>query len=216
MLTGKAIIALVAALFAGIGAIGNALWGPRAQARKRLDAGKTTTIVDREIVTLTGIVRALGELLEAPLSGKQCVLYAAFGRVIETKGATLTSRAQTTLLASVTEVKLVPFELETPDGIVRIDEEAVEIEIPPDPLIPRKIERERQFLLAHGQTGELVRGSSFEELALVPGTKIRVQGMAIVELDPAPGGERGYREDARRIRLVPHENHPLTIGRPRR
>jgi len=217
MLSIKLLIALVAGTIAAVGAIGNALWGPRARARKRLDAGTTTTIADREIVTLTGIVRALGELLEAPLSGKPCVLYAAFGRVYETTGPTLTRRAQTNLVATVTEVKLVPFELETPDGLVRIEGESAEIEIPPGPLIPRKIERERQFLLAHGESGELVRGAGFEELALAPGAKIRVQGMAIVELDPAGGGERGYREHApRRIRLVAHENHPLTIGRPRR
>ena len=46
-----------------------------------------------------------------------------------------------------------------------------------------------------------------------PGARIRVQGVAIVETDDATPAERGYRDAApRRVRVVAHENHPLTIG----
>jgi hypothetical protein len=197
----------------GAGAIGNALWGPRARARKRLDAGKRTTIADREIVTLTGVVRARGELLEAPLTGAPCVLYEAVGRVY----SAFADRNHREVEAEVVEQKLVPFELETADGIVLVEAESAEVELPRIPCIPRKIDRERTFLLERGQSAEQIRYAGFDELRIVPGDRIRVQGMAIVELDPGDGAERGYRENApRRIRLVPHAEHPLTIGRARR
>jgi len=200
-------------LVAGAGAIGNALWGPRARARKRLDAGKRTTIADREIVTLTGVVRARGDLLEAPLTGTPCVLYEAVGRIY----SAVAHRNSRDLEAEVVEQKLVPFELETADGVVLVDCESAEVELPRLPCIPRKIDRERTFLLERGQSAEEVRYAGFDELRIVPGDKIRVQGMAIVEQDPGDSAERGYREDApRRIRLVPHAAHPLTIGRARR
>ena len=213
MITWKLIAVICTAVVAGFGAIGNALWGPRARARKRLDGGKRTTVADREIVTLTGRVRARGELLEAPLTGTPCVLYEAVGRVYS--GAV--HRNSRDLEAEVVEQKLVPFELETADGIVLVECETAEVELPRLPCIPRKIDRERAFLVERGQSAEQIRYAGFDELRIVPGDKIRVQGMAIVEQDPTATDERGYREDApRRIRLVPHAEHPLTIGRARR
>ncbi len=213
MISIKLLIALIGGMVAAGGAIANALWGPRARARKRLDAGTRTTIADREIVTLTGVVRAIGELLEAPLTGLPCVLFEAVGRVY---GETVGRNARN-VEAEVTEQKLIPFELVTPEGVVRVEAEHAEVELPRIPCIPRKIDRERTFLLEHGQSAEMIRYAGFDELRIVPGDKIRVQGMAIVELDPGDGAERGYREDApRRIRLVPHAEHPLTIGRARR
>ncbi|MEO7092632.1 MAG: hypothetical protein ABI175_05235 [Polyangiales bacterium] len=209
----KAILIFASLIVAGAGAVGNALWGPRARARKRLDAATRTTIADHEIVTLTGVVRAIGELLEAPLSGKRCVLYESVGRVY---GETVGRNARN-VEAEVTEQKLIPFDLETPEGVVRVEAEQAEVEMPRIPCIPRRIDRERTFLLEHGQSAEMIRYAGFDELRIVPGDKIRVQGMAIIDADPRPSGESGYREGApQRIRLVPHADHPLTIGRARR
>jgi hypothetical protein len=213
VITWKVIAVICSAVVAGFGAIGNALWGPRARARKRLDRGERTTIADREIVTLTGVVRARGELLEAPLTGTPCVLYEAVGRVY----SAVANRNSRDLEAEVFEQKLVPFELETADAIVLVECETAEVELPRLPCIPRRIDRERTFLLERGQSAETIRYAGFDELRIIPGDKIRVQGMAIIEVDPGSGSERGYREDAaRRIRLVPHADHPLTIGRARR
>jgi hypothetical protein len=212
-LTWKVIIVVGALAFTGAGAIARAVWGPRARARKRLDAGTKTTIADREIVTLTGTVRAAGPLLESPLGGKPCVLYQSNGRVYEAS----TRRNHRTLIAEVVDQKLVAFDLETPEGTVRVEGEQADLELPPRPCIPRRIEREREFLLAHGQSAELIRFAGFDEIALEPGTRVRVQGMAIVELDPSAPTERGFRDDApRRIRVVAHAEHPLTIGATRR
>lgn len=213
MITWKLIMVICSAVVAGFGAVGNALWGPRARARKRLDSGKRTTIADREIVTLTGIVRARGELIEAPLTGTPCVLYEAVGRIY----SGIAHRNHRDLEAEVVEQKLVPFELETADGVVLVECETAEVELPRLPCIPRRMDRERTFLLERGQSAEQLRYAGFDELRIIPGDRIRVQGMAIVEQDPGAGDERGYREDApRRIRLVPHAEHPLTIGRARR
>lgn len=215
MMTGamiKVVLVVGALVVAATGAVANALWGPKAQARKRLDAGAKTEIADREIVTLTGTVRAVGELLEAPISGKSCVLYEAVARVYEAG-----PRNTQVLAAQIAEQKLVAFDLETAQGMVRVEGETADVELPHNPVIPRKIERERTFLREHGRSGDDIRGAGFDELALEPGTKIRVQGMAIIEVDPGAAGERGFRDESpRRIRLVAHEGHPLTIGRPRR
>ncbi len=212
MITWKAIAMVCSLVIAGFAAIGNAMWGPRARARKRLDRGTRTTIADREIVTLTGVVRTRGDLLEAPLTGLPCVLYEATGRVY----SAALHRNSRDLEAEIVEQKLVPFELETPDGLVLVEGEAAEIELPRLPCIPRRIDRERAFLLERGQSAEQIRYAGFDELRIVPGDKIRVQGMAIVEMDPGDGAERGYRAEApRRIRLVSHAEHPLTIGRAR-
>ncbi len=209
----KLLIFVAVLVVAGAGAIGNALWGPRARARKRLDAAKRTTIADREIVTLTGTVRSLGEMLEAPLTGTACVLYEAVGRIYSGDA----HRNSRDLDAEVVEQKLVPFGLETAEGMVLVECETAEVELPHLPCIPRKIDRERAFLLERGQSAEQIRYAAFDELRIIPGDKIRVQGMVIIEQDPTATDERGYREDApRRIRLVPHAEHPLTIGRARR
>ena len=211
-MTWKLIAVACSLVVAGFGAVGNALWGPRARARKRLDAGTKTTIADREIVTLTGVVRAHGDLLEAPLTGIPCVLYEAVGRVY----GELVGRNARNIEAEVVEQKLVPFELETADGIVLVAADTADVELPRIPCIPRRMDRERTFLRERGQSAEQIRHAGFDELRIVPGDKIRVQGMAIVEIDPSATTERDYRADVpRRIRLVPHPDHPLTIGRAR-
>lgn len=209
----KAILVFATMMVAAAGAVGNALWGPRARARKRLDAAKRTTIADHEIVTLTGVVRAIGGMLEAPLTGIACVLYEAVGRVYGEK----VGRNARDVEATVIEQNLVPFDLETAEGLVRVEAARAEVEMPRIPCIPRRIDRERTFLLEHGQSVEMIRYAGFDELRIVPGDKIRVQGMAIIDADPSATTESGYRDGGpRRIRLVPHADHPLTIGRARR
>ncbi len=209
----KFIVLVCVAVVSGLGAVANALWGPRAQARKRLERSTHTTIADGEIVTLTGAVRARGDLLEAPLTGTPCVLYEAVGRLYSASG----NGNQRTLDGTVFEQKLVPFELETADGVVLVDGEHAEVALPRTPCIPRRIDRERTFLLERGQSAEDIRYAGFDELRILPGDKIRVQGMVVVDIDPGGVDERDYRADApRRIRVVPHADHPLTIGRARR
>lgn len=203
----KAILLFGALFVAGMGAVVHSLWGPRARARKRLDRGQTA-LEDGAIVTLTGVVRAIGDTLVAPLSGKPCVLYDASGRIMGASGRV------DDVIANIHERNMLPFELVTADGVVRVDGESADTDLPEFPLIPRKLEREIAFMSAHEQSPEYVRHSSFYELRLEVGMKIRVQGRVVVELDPtAPEG--GYRDGSRKVRLVAHAGHPLTIGRAR-
>jgi hypothetical protein len=53
--------------------------------------------------------------------------------------------------------------------------------------------------------------AGFHEAVIAIGDRIRVQGLALVEEHAA--GEQLYREGPRRIRIIAHPAHPLTIGR---
>lgn len=212
MITFKGLALVIGALVAAGGAVGNALWGPRAQARRRLREG-SAKLADREVVTLTGTVREAGDLLEAPLSGRRCVLYQAIGHVKELQSGDRYAKS----IGEIVEHEMVAFDLDIGDAVVRVEGNAAELELPPIPLMPRKLEREVGLFQRHGYQAALTRTSSCGEVVVVPGDRVAVQGMAIIELDPSSPDERGYRENApRKIRLVAHEAHPLTIGRPPR
>jgi hypothetical protein len=175
----------------------------RAAARERLRAG-ATQIADRTVVTVTGTVRASAPdaLLEAPLSGRRVVYHRSVVRM---------RLHDLTLVAA----EMVPFELETAEGIVRIEGDAADVILPPLPVIPRDLERVRRFLAANNESTEHAAAAGIDEIAIEPGARIAVQGLARVEVDPAGAGERGYREDApTRVTLEPHPAHPLTIGPP--
>lgn len=178
----------------------------RRAARRRLAAG-SSTIADRTIVTVVGKVRPLGELI-APLSGAVCVLHESHATILPERGAGIGRVDE-----MIVERKLVPFELETTDGIVRIEGPDFELAtFQPVPLIPRKLDREIDFLIAHGRDQSVARHSGFAEVHVEPGAKISVNGMAIVDTT-ATSEERGFRDAARTIRIVAHADHPLTIGR---
>ena len=195
----KLIVVAIAGVFAGAAGIANALWGPRARARQRLARG-TAKIGDREIVTVVGKVRPLEEL-EAPLSGRTCVAFESIARIYDGRN----------YLGQVVERAMVNFELETADGLVRVEGEQAEVALDPSPLIPRKIEREAKFLASHSRSPEYARGAGFDEVVIQEGDKVAVQGMAVLE--QSPEGERGYRDAPLRVRIVAHPEHPLTIGK---
>lgn len=191
----------VIAVVAGATAVYTALWGPRARARRRLAAG-VSLIEDNTVVTLRGKVRAIGTV-EAPLSGEPCVAFVAIGTVSGGEGDLHPD--------AIAAKQLVPFELVTEDGVVLVEATTADIVHPPRSLIPRNIDQEAKFLVAHGFDARLVRTSSFQQAAIEDGDSIQVQGLALVEQAP-PTAANGYRETERRIRLVAHGTHPLTIG----
>lgn len=180
----------------------------RQAALRRLQGSTATTIADREVVTVVGVVRALGELV-APLSGAICVAHVSRAVILPDRGP----RDPFAQNQEIVESKLVPFELVTAAGIVRIEGPEFELVMPTEPLIPRKLDREIEFLITHGSDPGVARRTGFDEARVEPGAKISVHGMAIVEIEPT-ADERGFREAPSRIRLVAHDNHPLTIGTP--
>ena len=84
------------------------------------------------------------------------------------------------------------------------------IVLPGSALIPRKIEREQEFL-DRMQFDVYVRTAGFDEARVEVGAKIKVHGVSRSEL--APAGETGFREAPTQIRITGDEAHPLTIDR---
>jgi hypothetical protein len=199
----KLALYLVAGVAVVCGAIGRALWGPRAQARRRLRAG-SAALVDHTIATVTGEVRRPAVSLFAPLSGRPCVCFAVSGRF---RGPDYKK-----VLAEIGERGATPFELALGDGsIVLIDAADVELAVAARPLIPRSLDREAAFAARHGHKGAALRWASFDEAVVEAGDRIAVQGLVVVDERPATT-ETGYREAGRALRVVAHPAHPLTIG----
>ena len=101
--------------------------------------------------------------------------------------------------------------LETKDGLVNVEATEIEIEFPPEPLIPRKIEREQAYLDAGGRGNVSARSAGFDEVVITAGMKVSVHGA--VRFEAAPG-EATYRETGTKIVIAAPPGHPLTIGRP--
>ena len=184
-------------------AVRAALFGPRARARKRMRQAPRE-LVDGAVVTLTGKVIAKSQVLGAPLSGRDGVAFSSTARIY-------TSARPPSIAAQITEAMMVEFELETTDGTILVSEGDVVIEFPGDPIIPRKIAREQQFLDDHGY-GHIHAGTvGFDEFVITPGMTISVHGAVRIEAAP---GEAMYRETATRIVMAAPPSHPLAIGRP--
>jgi hypothetical protein len=107
--------------------------------------------------------------------------------------------------------QMIAFDLVTADGVVRIDGASADLAHPMRANVPRRPDREAEFLVAHKFKRELVSTSHFQEAVVCDGDAIRVQGLAVVEQAP-PSDAQGYRDNERSIRIVAHDAHPLTIG----
>ena len=181
------------------------LFGPRAAARRRLRLA-SRELVDGTVVTLTGKVVAQNTVLEAPLSGRDGVAFSASARIYSG------NRNMRSLVAEVAESMMLEFQLETKQGKVVVAEcDHVVIEFPPEPIIPRKIQRDQKFLDDHGYPEISAQVAGFDEVVIIPGMKISVHGAVRIEAAP---DESNYRETGKRIVLTAPPGHPLTIGRP--
>jgi hypothetical protein len=199
---------LVMGAITAIGVVRAALWGHRARARRRLRSG-ISQVTDGEVVTVSGVVRPVDEPLIAPLSGQPCVVYLARAMV----GTGSPPRR----VECLRDCKMVSFGLVLPSGeLAFVEGQLADLDLPPIPLIPRAVDREIQFLLDHDQPRATFPAMQFEETRVEPGDRVAVHGMVVVETDATNPSERGYRDAApRKVRIVAHRDHPLTIGRPR-
>lgn len=180
----------------------------RAKVRRSLRRG-SSAFADRAGVTVTGTVRAIGELVESPLSGRRCVVVHAFAELPEIDDSLALPEN-----VRLTTRLMVPFELETNDGPVLVDGTSADLEMKAARISPRSAERERAFVVTHGRSAAVAPVATFREIVVMPGMRISVHGMALVEADH--GAERGYRDAAsKRHRLVAHPDYPLAIGAPR-
>lgn len=198
------VVVVCIGLFVLVGTVHTALYGPRAQARKRL-RGASRDLVDGAVVTLTGKVIAKTKRVEAPLSGREGVAYAASARIYTSVGRMPGQRS-----AEVVETMMVEFELQTNDDVVLVLGEEPQIALPGAPLIPRRLDREQRFLRIHGYAAVNAQAAGFDEVVIEPGMKISVHG--VVRIEPVASAD--YRATATRIVVSGDPAHPLTIGRP--
>ena len=202
----KLILLLLAAVGSMIGGVHAAFFGPRAKTRKRL-RNATRELVEGAVVTLTGTVRAKGDLVTGPLSGREGVAFLASARIYGPATHHMRSRP---IVDHVQRQEAHEFVLETKDGPIEIEPGEALIEYTPEPLIPRKIEREQAFLRAAGSNVH-AKDAGFDEVVIQPGMKISVLGAVHFEVAP---GDGGYRETGRRVILSAPPDHPVTITRP--
>lgn len=202
----KLIILLVASIGSMVGGIHAAFFGPRAKARKRMREA-SRELVEGAVVTLTGTVRAKGDLVTGPLSGRAGVAYFSIARIYGPATHHMRSRP---IVDQLQRREIREFVLETKDGPIEVEPGDALIEYAPEPLIPRKIEREQAFLQASGSAVH-AKDAGFDEVVIQPGMKISVHGAVHFEAAPA---EAGYRETGRRVILSAAPDHPVTIGRP--
>src|SRR5262249_17348368 len=102
------------------------------RARMRRLEGARTTIADREIVTLTGIARALDAQLVAPLSGIECLAYAAYARQISPVPGE----------SGYSDARIARFVLDTSEGLVHVEAPQIAVEIRATEVSPRDADRE--------------------------------------------------------------------------
>jgi hypothetical protein len=172
--------------------------------RRRLQGGQPV-LADNTLVTMTGVVRAIGEPLRAPLSGKRCVLHHSTARVATVRGR------RRVALDAYSQCEMVEFVLDTRDGEVIVAGQTADVTFRPSPLIPRRLDREGAFLKAIGLTVD-ARSVSCDEIVIEPGMKVAVHGVAHYERSATATDESGFRDAPAVVRLVGHPRHPLTIG----
>ncbi len=164
-----------------------------------------------ELVRVTGVVEAQGETLEAPLSGRTCVV--SRSRVLPI--GKLTSHAH----RPKESFAIVPFIIDRgPEGRVLVEGTHALLDLAPLKLKRTKIDPQRraQFLALHGLTMREGGRAMFEETIVEPGARISVVGLLMKDMptEPAPE-ERGFRDSAPpNLRLAGNVEHPLVIGAP--
>jgi hypothetical protein len=178
----------------------------RARMRRRMRDGEPE-VSDLALVTVTGMVRAIGEPLSAPLSGTPCVAHHSRARLYKHDSPIF---ARKLLFAEAVDAA-VPFGLVTADGELIVDAKDVDIAIKPRAVAARSIEREVAFLREVGLTQDPAN-TVLDEVVITDGMTITVHGIAQVEPIATGAGETDFREAPSRTRLTGDAQHPLTIS----
>jgi len=86
--------------------------------------------IDKKVVTLTGTVRVVGKSLESPLSARTCVMYETFASLYEwPKDEDSEGPKEKSLAGQISKREVVPFELVTSIGVVKIDTSDADLEL---------------------------------------------------------------------------------------
>jgi hypothetical protein len=199
----KLLIFAVAAIGVGIRQVQHAR--QRAAIRAKMLAAPQT-FEDNALVTLTGTAKLIGDPLIAPLSGKPCIAFRASGRTFQTSR---THRKLREIKQEVSEIRMTTFVLVTKDDEILVDGEVCDLPIRSTPIIPRKLERERDFMLRAELLGA-PQDAGFDEVVIPDGAKVMVHGVARKELATG-GSETHFREAPTKIRMTSDGAHLITI-----
>jgi len=191
----KDILMWVVIALLAIGAAGSVVI---AVLRKRRLA-RSAKLTEGEHVTVSGTVKSVGTVLEAPLSGRRCVSHQSRARVV------LHDR----LVGEPSETETVPFVVETKHGSVQVEGELVHRELA-ETVVDTGSDRLRSFLDKHAAPKQA--SASYSEVVVEPGAKVTIKGIVALERDHASTDERGYRDDApTTIKLVGTTAKPITV-----
>ena len=163
------------------------------------------TFEDNALVTLTGTTKLIGDPLTAPLSGRSCIAFRATARTYKNQRRGKMSEID----QEVTEMVMTPFVLVTDNEEILVDGDVCELPIRSAPIIPRKLDRERDFMIKAALIG-LPKDAGFDEVVIAAGAKVMVHGIARKELAES-GGETGFREAPTKIRITGDQNNLITI-----
>lgn len=157
-------------------------------------------------VRVTGVVRALDETLEAPLSGRSCVVYRSRIYLRRRFGATAVDANES--------LRMVTFALERPDGsLVTIDGKHVMLDLDP---LKQKYDpaRSNRLGLLLGLSIRSLRGAKYEEVIVEHGMRVSIAGLMMKDLsDAPPTGESAFRDAAPpALRIAGDAAHPLAIS----
>jgi hypothetical protein len=202
----KLIIFAVAAIGVGLKQLSVSRY--RAAIRAKMLAAPRT-FEDNALVTLTGTAKLVGEPLIAPLSGRSCIAFRATARTYKTpRGRTKIAEID----QEATEIAMTPFVLVTDNEEILVDGTVCELPIRSAPVIPRKLDRERDFMIKAALVG-LPKDAGFDEVVIETGAKIMVHGIARKELarEGSTGGETGFREAPTKIRITGDRKNLITI-----
>jgi len=186
--------------------------------RRWMRAAKRTTIAEApegELVRIVGTVVVLeGRTVEAPLSGRPCTYYEA---LLEKTSDELTFDLWK---VAARETGGVAFAID--DGTARavVDPDLARTILCKDVIgaagsfaLPN--EREQAFLARHAlpEDAWMVRRlHRYREGVLEVGERVAVVGVVVREADPDPAAQRGYRDDAVRVRLTAGSTSAVAIS----
>jgi hypothetical protein len=205
-ITGIAVVTIVAGS-AAIAAGRKLLERRRARRALREKPVLDATSPDGSEVRVTGTVRITGEVLEAPLSGRRCVVFRA--RVYRHNG--ITGRAR----VPYEQLRMVPFAIERDDGTrVTVEGEHVLLDLDPIKKLRPDDARRSQLGFSVGLSVRDMRGATFEEIVVEEGARIAIGGLMMKDLAEAPpSGERAFREaPPPAVRIAGAGALPLAIG----
>lgn len=205
----------VGVVIAGAGLVMHTFFSDRAKAKRAIKRAQRKRIVDvrdGEVVKIVGTLRYADEVLEAPLTGREC---AAWTVTVEDQGG----KSRRTVIDDRAEV--VSFFVEDDVGRAFIEGVATHVIVRDahfrQGFLEAPTPRMTEFLHARGEDPKGVifhRSLEYREGAIEAGETVAVLGIGRWEPDPDPEAmsRRGYRDRAMRLRISPPPTQPILVS----